>query len=150
MTRARAAALSSALLASTGCALPVTPSPSGGTLYQGTTDGVQYRSALPRDVKLAPGPPRQATGLACRTSLALPPDPPTPFYGSNYAVQLLALKQPFYILWGDAGFATAMEDAQRSVQNAPLYDVRVDMHTTTVLSILRRDCLEIHAAAAAR
>jgi hypothetical protein len=136
-------------LASTGCMMPVTPSPSGGTVYQGTTDGVQYRSSLPRDIKNA-APPLQAAGAACRYSLSFPPDPPTPFYGSQWVVQQLPLRQPLVILAGDAGYVTAMEEASRSVGGAALYDVRADMHTTAVLSLFRRDCLEIHAAAAPR
>lgn len=135
-------------LAVAGCAVPVMPSPSGGTIYQGTTDAVQYRSALPRDVSHPPGPRREAYGTACHTTLTFPISPPAPFLGSSFALQVVPLRQPLVIMAGDAGFAAAMTKARQSVQGAALYDVRVDMHTIAVLGIVRRDCLEIHAAAA--
>jgi hypothetical protein len=146
VTRAMAALVSA--LAGAGCAVPVMPHPSGGTIYQGTTDAVQYRSALPRDVSRSPGPPREAHGTACRTTLTFPISPPAPFLGSSFALQVVPLRQPLAILAGDAGFATAMARARQSVEGASLYDVRVDMHTIAVLGIVRRDCLEIHASAA--
>jgi len=132
----------------TGCAVPVMPSPSGGTIYQGTTDAVQYRSPQPRDVSHAPGPPREAFGTACHTTLTIPISPPTPFLGSGFALQVLPLRQPLMIMAGDAGFSAAVAKARQSVQGAALYDVRVDLHTISVLGIVRRDCLEIHASAA--
>jgi hypothetical protein len=134
-------------LALAGCAVPVVPSPSGGTIYQGTTDAVQYRSALPRDVTHPAAPPREAYGSSCRTSLTFPISPPTPFYGSSTALQILPLRQPLAILAGNAGFASALAKARQSVQESPLYDVRVDLHTISVLGLVRRDCLEVHASA---
>lgn len=148
MKRAGAAALLASALIPTGCAVPVMPSPSGGTLYQGTTDAVQYRSPLPRDVTWPPGPPREAYGTACRTTLTFPASPPTPFLGSNVALQTLPLRQPLALLVGNAGFVAAMAKARQSVEDAPLYDVRVDLHSIAVLGIVRRDCLEVHASAA--
>jgi hypothetical protein len=135
-------------LSLTGCAIPVVPSPSGGTIYQATTDVVQYRSPLPRDVSRGAGPRREAYGTSCRTTVTFPISPPTPFYFSNVALQVVPLRQPLAILAGDAGFASAMARARQSVQDAPIYDVRVDLHTISVLGLVRRDCLEIHAAAA--
>jgi hypothetical protein len=149
VTRAGAAlwSLSASALIFTGCATPVLPSPTGGTLFQGTTNGVQYRSALPRDVSHPPSTPREAYGQSCTTTLTFPMSPSTPFYGSDVALQVLNLRQPLALIVGDAGFAAAVANARQSVQNAPLYDVRVDLHTITVLSLYRRDCLEIHASA---
>jgi hypothetical protein len=143
----RLSALASTL-ALAGCAVPVVPSPSGGTIYQGTTDAVQYRSALPRDASRPPGPPREAYGTACHTTLTVPFSPPAPFLGSSFVLGTLPLRQPLVIAAGDAGFAAVMARARQSVQGAPLYDVRVDLHTIAVLGIVRRDCLEIHASAA--
>jgi hypothetical protein len=145
VTRGAAALVSTLALA--GCAVPVVPSPSGGTIYQGTTDAVQYRSALPRDATHPGAPTREAYGSSCRTSLTFPTSPPTPFYGSSTALQVLPLRQPLAILAGNAGFASAMARARQSVQEASLYDVRVDLHTISVLGIVRRDCLEVHASA---
>jgi len=124
------------------------PSPSAGTLYQGTTMAVQYRSPLPRDVSTPSGPPREASGATCRTSLTFPISPPTPFLFSSAALSVLPLRQPLALLVGDSGFATAMAKARQSVDGSPLYDVRVDLHTIAVLGIVRRDCLEVHASAA--
>ncbi len=123
------------------------PQPSGGTILHATTDAAQYRSALPRDAVHKDGPRRDAYGRSCQWGLTFPISPPTPFYGSNYAVQYLPTKQPLEIHFGDAGFATAVTEARKSVQDAAIYDVRVDLHTIALLSIVRRDCLEIHAAA---
>jgi hypothetical protein len=145
VTRAMAALMSA--LATAGCAVPVMPSPSAGTIYQGTSEAVQYRSALPRDVSRSPGPPRETHGTACRTTLTFPLSPPAPFLGSSFALQVVPLRQPLAILAGDAGFAKAMARASQSVDGAALYDVRVDLHTIAVLGIVRRDCLEIHASA---
>jgi hypothetical protein len=128
-------------------AVPVLPPPSAGTLAQSTTDGIQYRSALPRDVPQKDAKPRIAFGSSCHTTLTSPFSPPAPFYGSDVALQLLQLRQALQVEVGDAGFARAVEEAKRSVHDAPLYDVRVDLHTTSVLSVIRRDCLEVHALA---
>lgn len=146
MTRAGAALAAAWILC--GCAVPVMPSPSAGTLYQGTTMAVQYRSPLPRDVSTPSGPPREASGATCRTSLTFPISPPTPFLFSSAALSVLPLRQPLALLVGDSGFATAMAKARQSVDGSPLYDVRVDLHTIAVLGIVRRDCLEVHASAA--
>jgi hypothetical protein len=131
----------------TGCAVPVLPAPTGGTIVQATTDGIQYRSALPRDVPHKDAKPRVAFGSSCHTTLTFPLSPPTPFYGSDVALQALQLQQSLQIAVGDAGFARAVEEAKRSVHDAPLFDMRVDLHTTSVLSFIRRDCLEVHALA---
>ncbi len=127
--------------------MPVAPPVSGGTVLQATTDGIQYRSALPRDIRYLDTKPRVAFGASCHTTLTFPLSPPTPFYGSDVALQALQLQQSLQVAVGDAGFARAVEEAKRSVHDAPLFDVRVDLHTTSVLSFIRRDCLEVHALA---
>ena len=144
----RAATALAAAFSVAGCAVPVMPSPSGGTIYQGTTDAVQYRSALPRDASRSGAPQREAHGTACRTALTFPISPPAPFLGTSFVLKVVPLRQPLEILVGDAGFAAAVAQARQSVQGAALYDVRVDLHTIAVLGIVRRDCLEIHASAA--
>lgn len=138
------------LLGLAGCAFPPLPATvTNGTLYQGTADPVQYRSPLPRDAHLATasGTPRGATGQSCRTVLAFPSIPPTPFYGSNLASQLVPW-QSLALVFGDRSYAAALGKARDSVDGAVLYDVRADMHTTAVLGIWRRECIEVHAAVA--
>jgi hypothetical protein len=60
----------------------------------------------------------------------------------------LPLKPGVTVAAGDAGVAKAVAEAKRSVQDAALFDVRIDVRTTSVLSLVRRDCLEVHALAA--
>ena len=133
-----------------GCAFPPLPSTiTNGTIYQGTVDPVQYRSPLPRDVHASPvaRATRPAHGESCRILLSFPSIPPTPFYGSATASQLIPW-QSLAIVFGDESFASALERARASVEGAPLYDVRADLHTIAVLGIVRRECVEVHAAVA--
>jgi len=130
-----------------GCAFPQSPiATPDGTVLQATTDAMQYRSPLPRDVHLgrAPG---EATGVACRTMLAFPTNPPTPFYGSNLAAQVIPW-QALAITFGDDGYAAAMARAREAAAGGRLFDVRADVHTTAVLGIWRRECVEVHARVA--
>lgn len=134
-------------LVAVGCALPQSPIPTpDGTLLAVTRDAMQYRSALPRDVHLR-APPREARGEACRTMLAFPGSPPTVFMGSDFAARFVP-DNSLFITAGNDGYTKAIERAQRSVDGAPLFDVRADMHTTAVLSIVRIECIEVHALAA--
>ena len=90
MTRelAGGAALVLPLLTVTGCALPQAPVPKpDGTVMQVTTDPLQYRSALPRDVRWGGAPPREAYGESCSTLLSFPPSPPTVFPGSAFVAR---------------------------------------------------------------
>jgi hypothetical protein len=133
-----------------GCAFPPLPSTiTSGTIYQGTVDPVQYRSPLPRDVHASPAGPRdrQATGQSCRTLLSFPAIPPTPFYGSGFAAQIIPW-QSLALVFGDDSYAAAVGKARDSVDGAILYDVRADIHTTALLGVWRRECIEIHAAVA--
>jgi len=136
------------LLGLAACAFPPLPSTvTNGTLYQGTVDPVQYRSPLPRDVHTSPEAARQASGRSCRTLLTFPSIPPTPFYGSSLASQVIPW-QSLAIVFGDQSYATAIGKARDSVDGAPLYDVRADLHTTAVLGIWRSECIEVHASVA--
>jgi hypothetical protein len=140
------------LLGLAGCAFPPLPATvTNGTLYQGTIDPVQYRAPLPRDVHLLPGDgsDHRATGQSCRTVLSFPAIPATPFYGSSFAAQIIPW-QSLAIVFGDESFAAAVGKASDSVGGARLYDVRADVHTTAVLGLWRRECIEVHAAVARR
>jgi hypothetical protein len=52
------------------------------------------------------------------------------------------------VAWGDGGYQKAMAAAQAKVPGQRLFDVRADVHVTSVLGVFRRQCLEVHAAAA--
>ena len=131
-----------------GCAFPPLPSTvTNDTLFQGTVDPMQYRSPLPRDVQPSPDRARQASGRSCRTLLTFPSIPPTPFYGSSFAAQVIPW-QSLAIVFGDQSFAAAIAKARDSVDGATLYDVRADLHTTAVLGLWRSECIEVHASVA--
>lgn len=144
------------LTALTACALPQSQIPVlDGTIYQGTRDPMQYRSALPHEGRFDRAGPREASGEACRSILTFPPSPPAVFKGSDVALAYLPWPS-FAILGGNDGYALAMKRARESAGGAPLFDVRADLHTTAWLGIWRTECVEIHAlvgtalAAAAR
>src|SRR5262249_22330623 len=128
-----------------GCALPQSPLPVvDGTVYQSTTDAMQYRSTQPRDARTSA--PRHAHGQACRTMLAFPSLPPPVFMGSDYAAQYLPWSS-FVATFGNDGFVRAVANARDSVGGAEIFDVRADLRTTAVLGVWRRECVEVHALA---
>jgi hypothetical protein len=130
----------------TGCAFPegVTSAVPGGTVFQATTDPAQYRSPQPRDARSRAW--IDVEGEACRTILTWPLDPPTVFLGSNVAASLLPWPS-FAVVWGNDGYRKAVRRASESVGGRLLFDVRADLHTTAVLGIWRRECVEVHALA---
>jgi hypothetical protein len=79
--------------------------------------------------------------------LSWPANPPTPFIGSAAAASLLPWPS-FSVMWGNDGYAKAAARAVESAGGGTLYDVRADVHTTAVLGIWRRECIEIHALVA--
>jgi hypothetical protein len=143
-----AAAVAFACVATTGCLVPQSalPVPSA-TILQVTRDAAQYRSPLPRDVQGARSfePTR---GESCRTMLSWPSNPPTPFVGSAAAASLLPWPS-FSVLWGNDGYVKATALAlEHAGGGGTLIDVRADVHTTAVLGIWRRECIEVHAVVA--
>jgi hypothetical protein len=133
-----------------GCAAPqgLTSALPGGTVFQASVDPAQYRSTQPRDAPTrAPSRWIDAKGESCRTMLSWPVTPPTVFLGSSTVVSVLPWAS-FDILWGNDGYRAAMRLASESVGGGTLFDVRADMHTTAILGIWRRECIEVHALAA--
>jgi hypothetical protein len=131
-----------------GCAMPQSPvHVPDTTVFDGTREPMQYKSPLPRDVHLAAGAPPEATGVACSTTIAFPPLPPALFYGSEAVINALPWPS-FTIGAGNRGYALAMERAHAAAGTGTLFDVRADVHTTSLLGIWRRDCIEVHAAVA--
>jgi hypothetical protein len=117
-----------------------------GTIYRGTTDPMAYRSSLPRDVPRPAGRWVEASGEACTTTISFPPNPPAVFLGSEAVLNALPYPS-LYVAAGNDGYALAMARARASARGAQLFDVRADVHTTSVLGIWRRDCTEVHALA---
>lgn len=131
-----------------GCATPQTPLHlPDATIYDGTRDVMQYRSPLPKDAQPAVVTARQALGVSCSTTIAFPPLPPALFLGSQSVINALPWPS-FTIGAGDRGYAAAMREAHAAAGDGILVDVRADLHTTSILSIVRRDCTEVHAAIA--
>ena len=142
------AAMSVAAVAA-GCALPQTPAPVTGAVFDDARGPMQYRSPAPRDAKELRSPPQTAHGESCVHSVTLPPAPPAVFLGSGSALQLLPWSS-FDVTVGDQTYAKAMAQARGSVAGAPLVDVRADSHVTSVLGVWTRWCIEVHATVAER
>jgi len=140
-------ALAALAATSVGCAIPQGTAPTPYALLHSTRDPAQYRSANPRDVQAPPKEWPQASGEACRTMFWWLPNPPTPFLGSQTAASLLPYPS-FDVAWGNAGYAKAVKVALESAGGGTLVDVRADVHTVSVLSVWRRECIEVHALVA--
>ncbi len=133
---------------SAGCAMPQgVPSVPSYTLAHATRDPAEYRSAAPRDVQSPPARWPEAHGQACRTLLTFPPEPPTPFLGSAAAASLVPWPS-FDATWGNDGYAKAVANALDSAGGGTLIDVRADVHTTAILGIWRKECIEVHGLVA--
>jgi hypothetical protein len=52
------------------------------------------------------------------------------------------------VVWGYGGYADAMAEASRDASGRNLYDVRADLHISTVLGVYVRQCVEVHASVA--
>jgi hypothetical protein len=126
------------------CQIP--PSPvhvPDGTVYEGTHNPVQYRAALIRDLKVN-ATPKQAYGEACKTGFYLPTYQVSPFLGSSWLANAVT---PFNVgvVWGNAGVIRAIAEAKESSGAKLLYNVRLDQHSTAILGVWHRDCVEVHA-----
>lgn len=150
MTRGmpRLLALVACATGASGCAMPQSPvHVPDTTVFDATREPMQDRSPLPRDVHLSAGALPEATGVSCSTTISFPPLPPALFLGSESVINALPWPS-FTIGAGDRGYAAAMRKAQAAAGSGTLFDVRADVHTTAVLGIWRRDCVEVHAAIA--
>jgi hypothetical protein len=130
------------------CATPQTPIHiPDTTVYDGTTDVMQYRSPLPKDAQPVAVTGQQAVGVSCSTTIAFPPLPPALFLGSESVINALPWPS-FTVGAGDRGYAAAMRQAHQAAGEGTLVDVRADLHTTAVLGVWRHDCTEVHATIA--
>jgi hypothetical protein len=140
-------ALAGAGVALAGCAFPQAPLPSvDGTLVNVSTGAMQYRSPLPRDVQGA-AHVEETHGESCLVSLSFPPQPPALFLGSGLVVSEIPWSSLMAIA-GDDGYRRAVAQARDRAGGSTLFDVRADLHTTSVLGLFRRDCIEVHGRVA--
>ena len=110
-----------ALLAA-GCLPRLTFPQPPGVLFEDSSGPLLYRG----DVRSGT---REVRGESCRQGLALP-----------VASTFLSID------WGEAGYRDALRKASLAAQDAPLSDVRADLHQTGVL-IWREVCLVVTAQA---
>ena len=91
------------------------------TVYEDVSAPLEYRA----DVR---GGAREVRGAACQTGIFIP-------------------TVPLSAAWGDGGYRDAVARAQAQAPRAALTDVRADLHVVSILTILRRQCVVVTAAA---
>lgn len=139
------AAICASAIACASCATPPIPlHVPDGTVYQGTTGPIQYRGAAIRDMKV-PAHPKEAYGEACSDAIYLPTAPSSPFPGSAILANVANLPT-IGAAWGDGGIVRALAAAKENARGGTLYDVRLDLHSLSILGIFHHDCVEVHAA----
>jgi len=110
------------LFCAAGCATPGMGRVLGpATVYEDVSAPREYRADLVRGT-------REVRGEACQTGIFLPVSPAS-------------------IAWGDGGYRDAVRVAQAQAPDASLTDVRADIHTISILTIFRQQCVVVTAAA---
>jgi len=110
------------LFCAAGCATPGMGRVLGpATVYEDVSAPLEYRADLVRGT-------REVRGEACQTGIFLPVIPAS-------------------IAWGDGGYRDAVRVAQAQAPDASLTDVRADIHTISILTIFRQQCVVVTAAA---
>lgn len=107
--------------------------PTGGiVLFRQSAGPLSFEAPTPRD--LPPGArslPGEARGRACQYAINVPlgnPLRPGSISGAG----------------GDGGYRRALEDLRRARPDlAGVYDVKADLHVTSVLGVFRRLCVEV-------
>ena len=95
-----------------------------GCLYANVTTPMSYRSPTPQDVGGVDKLGEEVEGVACTHDV-------------------LGL-----VLWGDCGYAKAMENAKASLGGSSvLADVQADFKVLNILSLYGRYCTVVHARA---
>jgi hypothetical protein len=101
-----------------GCATAHVLGPA--TIYEDVSAPIEYRADVVRGG-------REVRGEACQTGIFLP------VFDASVA-------------WGDGGYRDAVRVAQAQAPEALLTDVRADIHTISVLTIFRQQCVVVTAA----
>lgn len=91
------------------------------TVYEDVSAPLAYRADAARGA-------REVRGEACQTGIFVPGTPAS-------------------VAWGDGGFREAVQHAQAQAPGAALTDVRADLRIVSVLTIFRRQCVVVTAAA---
>jgi len=107
------------LLLCAGCVPPNVLGPA--TVFEDVVAPLDYRGELAK-------PGEEVRGEACQMGIFVPV-----IFAS--------------IAWGAGGYAAAIRDAQAKAPGALLTDVRADMHSISVLTIFRQQCVVVTAAA---
>ena len=108
-----------------GCATPGMGHVLGpATVYEDVSAPLEYRSDPAAGT-------REVRGEACQTGIFLPVIPAS-------------------IAWGDGGYRDAVRVAQAQAPDSSLTDVRADIHTISILTIFRQECVVVTAAASKR
>jgi hypothetical protein len=107
------------LLLCAGCVPPNVLGPA--TVFEDVSAPLEYRGELAKGGE-------EVRGEACQMGIFIPV-----IFAS--------------IAWGAGGYAEAIRDAQAKAPGALLTDVRADMHSISVLTIFRQQCVVITAAA---
>jgi hypothetical protein len=109
------------LLFCAGCAGPMSRVLGPATVYEDVSAPLEYRADLGRGT-------REVRGEACQMGIFLPVIPAS-------------------VAWGDGGYRDAVRVAQAQAPDASLTDVRADMHEISILTIFRKRCVVVTAAA---
>lgn len=113
-----------------GQTLPLSPI----VIYQGSSGPLSYQAPDPGDAQAPPGSTPVVTGEACQSGFQLP---------WAYSKQLMG---SISAGWGQGGYVEALTRAQaKAPAHSLLYDVRVDLRQTSVLSLWRQLCLIVTA-----
>ncbi len=106
-------------------------------VYQDSSGALSYHS--PTALGSAPGPALRVQGRACQHGLQFP------LIGARKDLAGTSLSAG----WGQGAYREALDDARESLPpQALLFDVRADINTFMILTVYRRQCLEINAAVA--
>ena len=138
-----------AALACASCGPPYVARPGvlpEGTVFEEATGPLSYQASTPRDVGRV-APRGEAHGEACQYGIIVPISAASTFF-RNPTADDVARIPPLGVVWGEGGYAAAMADAQQSAGGGRLYDVRADLHISSVLGVYVRDCVDVHASIA--
>ncbi len=136
-------------LACACCAPPYVARPqvlTTGTIFEHASGPTSYQAPAPRDVGRA-APRGTAYGESCQYGIILPVSLAAVFL-SPPASDDVARIPPLGVVWGEGGYADALARADRDAMGGRLYDVRADLHVSSVLGVYVRQCVEVHASIA--
>jgi hypothetical protein len=110
------------LLSCAACAPPAILGPAA--IFEDVAAPLDYRAELGQGGQ-------EVRGEACQTGIFLP----------------LIYEGTVGVAWGQGGYADAIRDARAKAKGASLTDVRADVHSISVLTIFRQQCVVVTAAA---